>query len=71
MTRMRVNASYISALIGMRLLFLFVLLMYLLHSVGALSGEYVCVKCVYFGICVHEYSKISYFKPNIIENWTQ
>jgi hypothetical protein len=38
-TRMQVKSSYISVLIGMRLLFLFVLLMNLLHSVRALSGE--------------------------------
>jgi hypothetical protein len=70
-TIMQVNAIYISALKGMRLLFLFILLMYLLHSVRALSGEYVCVKCVYFGICVQEYSKMSSFKPNLFENLTQ
>jgi hypothetical protein len=68
---MQVNASLISALIGMRLLFLFILLMYLPHYVRALSGEYVCDKCVYFGICVYDYSKIFSFKPNLIENLTQ
>jgi len=71
MTRLRVNAAHINALIGMRLLFLFVLLMFLLHSVRDLSLEYVCVKCVYFEIYVHDYSKISAFKPNLIESWTQ
>ena len=40
-TRMQANASYISAVKGMRLLFLFVILMYLLHSVRAYSrGTY-------------------------------
>jgi len=53
----------------MRLLFLFVLLMYLFHSVRALSGECVCVECVYYGTCVDEDSKISSFEPNIIENY--
>jgi len=42
-TRIRVKASYISALKGMRLLFLFVLVMYWLHYVRAFSGEYACV----------------------------
>ena len=42
-TQMRVKASYISALEDMRLLFLFVLVMYWLHYVRALSGEYACV----------------------------
>jgi hypothetical protein len=69
-TRMQVNASSISALKGMRLHFLFVLLMYLLHSLKALSMEYICIKCVYYGMCVHEDSKLSSFKPNLIENWT-
>jgi len=37
------KASYIRALIGMRLLFLFVILMYLLHSVKAYSrGTCMC-----------------------------
>jgi len=44
--------------------------MYKLHSVRALSGEYVRVKCVYYGTCVGEDSKISSFKPNTIENWS-
>jgi len=39
----KVNALYISALKVKRLLFLFVLLMYLFHSVRALSMEYVCM----------------------------
>ena len=65
---MPVNESHVSTLIGKRLLFLFVLLMYLLHSVRALSGDYVRVKCVYYGTCVDENSKIPSFKPNTIEN---
>ena len=36
-TRMQLNASHISALIGMSLLSVFVILMYLLHSVRAYS----------------------------------
>jgi hypothetical protein len=45
----------------MRLLFLFVLLMYLLQSVRALLGEYLCVEYVYYGVCIHENSKIFSF----------
>jgi hypothetical protein len=36
----------------------------------ALSGEYVCVECVHCGTCFDEDSKISSFKPNIIENYS-
>lgn len=42
-TRMRVNASYSCALIGMRWLFLFVLLMYLFYCLGVCSrGNCMC-----------------------------
>jgi len=54
----------------MHLLFLFVLLMYLFHPVRTFSGEYVYVECVYYGTCVDEDSKISSFKPNVIENYS-
>jgi len=53
----------------MRLVFLFVLLVYSFHSLMALSRVYICIDCIYYGMRIHEYSNILSFKLNVIENW--